>query len=404
MNEINPSELLRKYLEGNSTPEETAILETWYFRYEDQSLSAVDAQERVKQLDSIRNVLVSISNSSDYHQNVPNLGNGRIRHLSSLKKMVAVAAALIICFGLGLFYYSKSSFDPHRPQFTQDILPGSNGAVLTLANGKQIYINDEAEGNLAVESGVKISKTKDGVITYQLQNASGNAAQNNSLETRNGEQTQLILPDHSKVWLNSGSIIRYPSSFAAMKVRRIELTGEAYFEVAKDAAHPFIVKTSLQEVRVLGTHFNVNSYQDEPKIKTTLLEGSVKVISGQSKVILKPGEQASIKSPQLQSAKTSGRSGLKANDVEVTRADMKEVMAWKNGYFRFEGEPLESVMRKVSRWYNIRVIYDASVPRNILLGGFISRKKNLSAVLEMMTRTEDVKFKIDGNKVTVLRY
>jgi len=268
--------------------------------------------------------------------------------------------------------------------------------MLTLANGKQIYISDAAAGNIAEEAGVSISKTADGQITYHVKAGETGRTQYNTLQTRNGQQTQIILPDNSKVWLNAGSLIKYPSSFAALKDRKVELMGEAYFEVAKDKNHPFIVKTALQEVQVLGTHFNINSYPDEPKLITTLLEGSVKVNYGKYDLMLKPGQQSVLKLNQA--------AGITPSDMKISQADIAEAMAWKNGFFRFEEEPLESVMRKVARWYNVEVTYAPGVPKNILLGGFISRNKNISAVLEMMTRTEDVRFKMEGNKVTVLKY
>ena len=397
MNNLNPHELLSKYLEGTTTPEEDAMLESWYIKYQDQSLTAVDGQTRVDQLAKIRTALVAKSdpvNADD--EQLPVISGKTTRLLWPLRKIAVAAAVLIIGFSAGMFYYSNNAVNDHRPEFTKDIAPGKNGAMLTLANGKQIYISDAAAGNIAEEAGVSISKTADGQIVYQVKEGNANNPQYNTLQTRKGQQTQIILPDHSKVWLNAGSLIKYPSSFAALKDRKIELTGEAYFEVAKVKNHPFIVKTALQEVQVLGTHFNINSYPDEPKLITTLLEGSVKVNYGKYDLMLKPGQQSVLK---LNQAAT-----ITPSDMKINQADIAEAMAWKNGFFRFEEEPLESVMRKVARWYNVEVTYVPGVPKNILLGGFISRNKNISAVLEMMTRTEDVRFKMEGNKVTVLKY
>jgi len=397
MNNLNPLELLNKYLEGTTTPEEDAMLESWYMRYQDQSLTEVNGQTRVDQLAKIRAALVAKSdplNAED--EQLPVISGKTTRLLWPLRKIAVAAAVLIIGYSAGMLYYSNYAVNDHRPEFTKDIAPGKNGAMLTLANGKQIYISDAAAGNIAEEAGVSISKTADGQITYRVKAGETGRSQYNTLQTRNGQQTQIILPDHSKVWLNAGSIIKYPSSFAALKDRNIELTGEAYFEVAKDKNHPFIVKTALQEVQVLGTHFNINSYSDEPKLITTLLEGSVKVNYGKYDLMLKPGQQSVLK---LNQAAT-----ITPSDMKINQANIAEALAWKNGFFRFEEEPLESVMRKVARWYNVEVTYAPGVPKNILLGGFISRNKNISAVLEMMTRTEDVRFKMEGNKVTVLKY
>jgi len=397
MNNLNPHELLNKCLEGTTTPEEDAMLESWYMRYQDQSLSEVDGQTRVDQLAKIRIALVATSDPANADQEqLPMVTGKATRLLWPLRKIAVAAAVLIIGFSAGMFYYSNYAVNDHRPEFTKDIAPGKNGAMLTLANGKQIYISDAAAGNIAEEAGVSISKTADGQIVYRVKAGNADNPQYNTLQTKNGQQTQIILPDNSKVWLNAGSLIKYPSSFAALQDRKIELTGEAYFEVAKDKIHPFIVKTALQEVQVLGTHFNINSYADEPKLITTLLEGSVKVNYGKYDLMLKPGQQSVLK---LNQAAT-----ITPSDMKINQADIAEAMAWKNGFFRFEEEPLESVMRKVARWYNVEVSYAPGVPKNILLGGFISRNKNISAVLEMMTRTEDVRFKMEGNKVTVLKY
>lgn len=397
MNTLKPHELLNKYLEGKTTPEENAMLETWYMNYEDKSLESIDGELRIQQLDQIRDKLLLTSTMVHADDTVGGIksSSGKIITMWQLQKIAVAAVVIIIGFGVGLYYYGRQGADQYRPEFTKDIAAGTNGAMLTLANGKKIYINDAVTGNIAEQSGVSISKTAEGQVIYQARAGAHGKLEYNTLETANGQQTQIILPDHSKVYLNAASSIKFPSSFASMRERKIELSGEAYFEIAKDSKHPFIVKTALQQVVVLGTHFNINSYANESRLKTTLLEGSVQVMYGQFEVTLKPGQQSALK---IQSET------LTETDMKVTQVDTDEVMAWKNGYFRFDEEPLESVMRKVARWYNVEVTYAPGVPKNITLGGFISRSQNISAVLEMITRTENVKFKMEGNKVTVFKY
>jgi ferric-dicitrate binding protein FerR (iron transport regulator) len=196
----------------------------------------------------------------------------------------------------------------------------------------------------------------------------------------------VVLPDGSKVFLNAASSLTYPISFVALRERRVELKGEAYFEVAKDKNHPFIVKTQNQEIKVLGTHFNINSYADEPLTKTTLVEGSVLVKASGIQQILKPGSQA-----------INGYDGLR-----IVEANMDEVLAWKNGYFMFDSESIESVMRKISRWYNIDVAFKGNVSKD-KFGGTVSRFANVSQVLRKLEYTNKVHFIIEEGRITVTK-
>ncbi|WP_431292934.1 FecR family protein [Pedobacter sp. P26] len=196
----------------------------------------------------------------------------------------------------------------------------------------------------------------------------------------------MRLPDGTIVFLNAESSLKYPVSFVEKGKRQVFLTGEGYFEVAKDRSHPFIVKTTRQEVQVLGTHFNINSYDDEAATTTTLLEGSV-LVSNSNLVqkVLRPGEQSVL---------SSGR-------IQVAPADVEEAIDWKNGEFIFGGDNFRTVMRKIERWYNIEVIYEPSAPINLQLGGFSSRSRNISTVLKMIAKTGEVHFRIEGRKVFV---
>jgi transmembrane sensor len=305
-------------------------------------------------------------------------------------KRFAIAASIAACLAAGFYFYQQYRVKPESNQTAQnDILPGKNGATLTLSNGRRIILSAANAGVLAKEAGVNIKKTANGKIVYEVEGGDKNNPDKiNTLSTGNGETYQIELPDGSRVWLNDVSALTYPTSFAATGNRRVQLTGEAYFEVAKDKAHPFQVVTAKQTVTVLGTHFNINAYQDEPAVKTTLLEGSVQVaaVNG-STVKIKPGEQAVLKTDNLQ----------------VSPADIESAVAWKNGDFIFKDEGLETAMLRVARWYNVKIVYDASAPKSLELGGWVSRSRNISAVLNMMASTGEVHFKVEGRRVLVTK-
>ncbi|RZL68883.1 MAG: FecR family protein [Pedobacter sp.] len=313
-----------------------------------------------------------------------------VRSRAKLRKLwfSSAAAAVFLLVGIGFIYHGQDYSQKLVNIIRNDIPPGRNTATLTLDNGKKILLSVAINGELANEAGIVISKTADGQVVYAVKDDQSAAGTHiHTLSTTVGETYRLRLPGQSEVWLNASSSIKFPSSFASSKLREVEVTGEAYFEIAKDKTHPFIVKTNLQEVKVLGTHFNVNSYADHHRTVTTLLEGSVRVSDhvGQEKII-KPGEQSVIQ---------DGR------PIIVAPADIKNVMAWKNGYFRFRNEPIEEVMTKIIRWYNIDVVYTCKASGE-KFNGNISRYKNISDVLNMLSYSNDVKFKVEGRRVTVI--
>lgn len=310
-----------------------------------------------------------------------------------IRLWIQIAAALFLVIGSGLFYkydQNKNALQS-TSNFTNDIASGTNSATLTLADGKQILLSDASTGELAKEAGVSISKTADGQLIYHIsataKPASSGATQFNTLATKNGETYQVQLPDGTSVWLNAASSIKYPTSFTRLSSRRVELSGEGYFEVAKDKAHPFIVNTGKQEVRVLGTHFNINAYADEPEVKTTLLEGAIKLELPEKTngVILKPGQQASVNS----------------TNINVTEVNPEAAVDWKNGKFRFKNESLQSILRKVSRWYNVEIIYIGDQQDLPTFSGSVSRFDNVSSILHMLEKTSEVKFAIDGRTIKV---
>ncbi|HEY4196469.1 MAG TPA: FecR domain-containing protein [Mucilaginibacter sp.] len=315
----------------------------------------------------------------------------------------SVAAVALIAVSVSLFYqHLENSGKKHSPvKAMNDISPGRNVAYLILSSGKRLALNNVANGAVVKEAGVKITKTAAGQLVYVIsdkdeQTANSNLANTyNTIETPKGGQYQIVLPDGSKVWLNAASSLKYPVFFTALKTRRVELTGEGYFEVAKKK-DPFIVQTAQQEVEVLGTHFNINAYTDEPNVKTTLLEGSVHVTAllqtngvradrERAEGILKPGQQSVLTG-----------SAMAIKDVETD-----EAVAWKNGQFMFTSEPITAIMRKISRWYNVDIEYKGNVASKKFTGS-VSRYSNVSEVLQTLELTDRIRFQLNGRKITVI--
>jgi transmembrane sensor len=309
----------------------------------------------------------------------------------SIWKPAMAAASVVIVMSAAAMLFRPASKPVANNTIAQknDIKPGSNKAVLTLANGQKITLTDSVNGQVAVQANVKIAKTAKGQIAYELPNgATGNdlAPGNNTIEAPTGGQWEVILPDQSKVWLNAKSSLTYPTYFTGNE-RKVQLKGEAYFEVAHNAQMPFKVSSKGQTVEVLGTHFDIMAYDDDIIMKTTLLEGSVKISNNGRSLILIPGEQAQVSD---------------AGTKVTNEIDLEDVMAWKNGYFKFN-DGLENVMRKISRWYNIEVKYASNVDPSLRFGGKISRYKNLSSALKIMELTGNVHFKVEGRRVTVMQ-
>lgn len=315
------------------------------------------------------------------------VGVPEIKRVSLWPRIAVAAAVAMMIFGAGLFYFNRNNNKekPTELAVKNDVAPGKQGATLTLANGKKIKLSDAANGELAQEAGVTITKSANGQLTYEIKGSDSSPNKINTLSTAKGETYQVRLPDGSLVWLNAASSLSYPANFIGEKIRRVKLDGEGYFEIAKDKAHPFVVESKGQEVEVLGTHFNVNAYGNESAISTTLLEGSVKLTSGKLAKILKPGEQGI----------NSGSS------IEITRANVENITDWKDGDFYLDRIDFKQAMRKIARWYDVDLVYDENVPSTLESGGWISRNNNLSAVLNSIEKTGQVHFKIDGRKVYI---
>ncbi|GEP95706.1 FecR family protein [Chitinophaga cymbidii] len=302
----------------------------------------------------------------------------------SLWWRAAAAAAIILSLCAGWWAINRQPPVVTASRlFKNDAPPGGNKAVLTLADGTVVTL--DSAGNQVIQQGSTTVSQRNGQLLYAAANNGTATISYNRLSTPRGGQFQVTLPDGSKVWLNAASSLRFPTAFTG-KERNVEMTGEAYFEIAKDARKPFKVSVNDMTIEVLGTHFNVNAYTDEKKMAATLLEGAVRLTKGTEKAALKPGEQA------------QWASGGKA--FTIAHPELDQVVAWKNGYFRFNGDNIVDIMKQLSRWYDIDAVYAGNMTMKDY-SGYISRNSNISEVLKMLELTEDISFKIEGKKVTV---
>lgn len=307
----------------------------------------------------------------------------------------AMAATMFLLILMAGAYYLFNGNNPHKPQvsvanntldkYKNDVAPGGNRATLTLANGSTISLDSVHNGSLAHQGNSKILKMNNGRLIYHAAGGSDKSAVvYNTISTPRGGQYELILADGSKVWLNAASSLKFPASFAG-KNREVELTGEAYFEIAANKDKPFIVKTGQAKIQVLGTHFNVMAYNAE--IKTTLLEGSVKMNYKSATATLKPGQQARVNTNQ--------------ENIKVANVDVEEAVAWKNGLFQFNNTSLETIMQQISRWYDVEVLYADPAPSRRFTGK-MSRNVSLQHVLKVL-ELSDVKFTLEGKKIKVFQ-
>jgi hypothetical protein len=375
--------IIKKYLAGKASPEEQKFLNE-YFEYFGSTDNIVDQ--------------LTENEKSQLEQKMEAAIFAKIKASRPLRRIVfyriAAAAVLIgIIITAGLYFYRKSNGNEpaiaksHPEQATQnDLDPGGSKAVLILADGRKISLDDSQIGNITQQGNAVVSKTSDGQVVYNLvhTNTENTEVNNNTIQTPVGGEYQIVLPDGTKVWLNSSSRLEFPTAFKG-KERIVKLSGEGYFEVAKNAAMPFKVQVNDMEVKVLGTHFNIMAYQDEGLAKTTLLEGSVNITKGEVSKLLVPGQQA--------------RTGSN-NKIDVVNTDVESAVAWKNGYFKFDKDGIKSVMRQLARWYDMDVVYSGNIPSDEF-SGKIRRNVKASKALEFLEKT-GLHFKIEGKKVTIL--
>jgi ferric-dicitrate binding protein FerR (iron transport regulator) len=318
-----------------------------------------------------------------------------VRRMATLRRIVAAAILVLLMAGATTWFLQhKKHNDQIVQQQLKDIPPGKDGAILTLADGRQIVLDSLDNGVIASQQGTRV-ELKNGLLAYDAA-AAGDALIYNTLSTPKGRQFNVLLPDGTNVWLNSGSSIRYPTAFTA-KERRVMITGEAYFEVAASRSKPFIVQINEKnQVQVLGTKFNINAYADEAVARTTLLEGAVRVEvkhdgsrnNAAKSVVLQPGQQSRVKT------------GDASAGIQTVAVDVDKVMAWRRGFFNFEDAGMDEVMRQLARWYDLEIVYEANVPP-IVFGGELSRNISLSGILKALEDSK-VHFRVEGRRITIL--
>jgi transmembrane sensor len=378
-------ELLRKYLLGKANKQEQKKVDDWYNAVnETTAFGSADEKESQRVREAIYE---KISTQLDLRRPKPLIPFYR-------KTIFRAAAIFILATGTLTFLLWKNNGPGTgalgKNEFAKsnnDIKPPSrNKALLKLADGTTIQLDSTNAGTLAIQDKIKVIKQADGRITYKG-NGTDKISYNTLTVPKGSTPVKLVLADGSEVWLNVASSITYPTAFTGNE-RQVEISGEAYFEVAKNKEKPFIVKRSNSNaaVKVLGTHFNVNAYEDERVMKVTLLEGSVNVSTDAASQVLHPGQQAQLYNQTIRL---------------INDADIEEVMAWKNGRFYFEGADIKTVMRQVEKWYNVEVKFEADIPYSFVAK--ISRDVNVSELLKIMALTDLVHFKIENNKIIVMK-
>jgi ferric-dicitrate binding protein FerR (iron transport regulator) len=402
MNEIQATDLLKRYSSGDCSDVEKQLVEAWYNELIDTGELEWEEGEQESIQDAVESRL--LHNMAD-----DALPYAPVRRMHTAAKAWWVAAAMLVLLtGAAYYLHTKQQaalLAKKTETLKNDVEPGSNKAVLTLSNGTTIVLDDASNGVVAEQGNAKVLKPEDGQLLYSKQGDSENGPlAYNTLATPRSGQYQLVLPDGSKVWLNSASSIHYPIAFTGNE-RRVQITGEAYFEVAKlqlssGKKMPFIVEKGNMQIEVLGTHFNVNAYSDEKAIKTTLLEGKVRVVKNtgagqQQSAVLAPGEQAVL-------ADGPGKAYRSGSDrIQVNKADVDNVVAWKNGLFHFENADLKTVMRQLARWYDVDVVYEGTTVKNDPLFIEISRNTRLSDVLKVLQESGSARFAIQDKKIIV---
>ncbi|MBC7886475.1 MAG: FecR domain-containing protein [Ferruginibacter sp.] len=397
-NECSPEEVdeLISILEEPGHDEITGELLRQEISKELLSEPAVDPALKARLAKRLQEILLSSRLPADEYASTPTYETNTGAKVSTIWRRWSVAASIIFIIAIGGFYYLSNKFSKQvgTAQIGQakDVTaPKGTKAVIILADGSRIVLDSLQTGALVTQGNVQVRKNADGKIVYSGKTAE--VAYNTIYNPRGSNVVALTLIDGTQVWLNAESSMKYPVAFTGTQ-RKVEITGEAYFEVSKDAKKKFLVDAKGVITEVLGTHFNVNSYSDEASTKITLLEGSVKVTSGTATGLLKPRQQAQCSNSLLGNG--GGDGGIKIlNDI-----DTDEVMAWKEGKFQFgEKADIASIMRQIARWYNVEVEFKGTVTEHI--GGSISRNVNASKVLKMLGTTGVAKFVIEGNKVIV---
>ena len=386
--------MLDRYLKNQSNTKEKEKLDEFF----EENSNSIEASKSIENLSKLEDKIFNYIQFGIKEQFKKESTLNRIPYLQ-----IAASILVIFLFSTTIYFYRSSIASKSRLPIVQGVAkiedkqPAKNIAILTLGNNSQIVLDEATNGEIAQESGVSILKTDKGELIYKIRN-SNNLSNNdlnkyNTISTPMGGKFKVILPDGSLVVLNAASTLKYPLHFDE-KLRKVSFTGEAYFEIAKlvdkqKKRIPFYVYSNNQIVEVLGTHFNINSYDNEEYSKTTLLEGSVKIINEKSTAtakILKPGQQAVIKRGDVQ--------------TKILIADEAQALAWKDGYFLFKNTNIKDVVNELERWYNVDIQYDDAMEfENIT--GYISRNVKISSVLKMLQLSGIVNYEINGSKIII---
>jgi hypothetical protein len=384
VNQNDLNRMIKRYVAGTATAEEILFIEA-YYKHLDKEANILDQlkEEELEILGEVgfQRVLANINQPTKNRKSIP------------FYKYIA-AAVVFIAFISGFLYFSKDRVITQNTLLVKkekiDVLPGVDKAILTLSDGSKIVLDDAKNEKIVEKAGLVISKTTDGQLLYKVSSTLPKSATiaYNTIATSKGNQYQVLLPDGTKVWLNAASSLKYPEVFTGNE-RKVILSGEAYFEVAKNKDMPFRVQSRNQDVQVLGTHFNINSYSDDQSIKTTLLEGAIKVSNANFSKILKPGEQSLVENNGL------------GNINVIKNIDVDGEIAWKKGLFSFNNVALKTILIQLERWYDIKIDYQ-SIPDK-RYNGMVPRKSNLSEVLNMLELTGNISFKIEeGRRLKVI--
>ncbi len=377
MNEDQLQQLAEKISAGVATDEELVLYSAWYqsFQQEDEVWSDSGSKDKIAE-QLRRSIEDRIRAQPASRPRVP------------LRRIAAVALVLVVAYGVAYWWGDAGGDTLQELVISNDVEPGMETAILTLGDGSQIVLDDVKAGVIAQEGITSIAKSSDGLLTYhadQIKAVADVPVTFNTITTPKGGKYSIVLPDQTEVWLNAMSSIRFPTRFDG-SVREVEISGEVYFDVRHKKNQPFWVKTDKYNVKVLGTKFNVKAYDEEVYQPTTLIQGEVMVESGDKQVLMKPGQQVWY----------DNQGNLVKEEV-----DTNMVTAWKYDLFQFWNTDLEDIMRQLSRWYDVDVLY-LNEPRDISFTGFISRDVTISNVLQMMEATGNIKFGLKGREVTVM--
>jgi transmembrane sensor len=405
-NEIR--ELAARWMDGTITPAEKARFDAWYNALDFSTLELPDhwaAGPEEISAHILQKLQTSLCETKG--EPVSPMAQGHeLAHVHDFRRSRrwVAAASVLLLIGAGSYFFYFRNKDAGAPGQTagqmlaRDVAPGRYGAVLTLAGGARIVLDSAGNGHIATQGGSQVLM-QNGAVVYEKNSAAPATAAHeataidpaaaivyNTMTTPRGRQFRVVLPDGSGVWLNAASTLRYPTAFAGDR-RTVELSGEAYFEIAKDERKPFVVSARGMHVQVLGTAFNLMAYPDETVVNTTLVTGAVRVVTDKGSLVLNPDQQASLQDS--------------AGGFTVSKPNLKEVLAWKEGRFRFDGAKITTIMRQIARWYDVDIEYSGEIPSNEF-NGSISRAEYARKILDALERTGNVHFNLEGRKIIVM--